>query len=139
MPQVKPLAEIAAKFVRRASVASEDYRRGVSRVDDWQQNTLAAEGNYESGVQAAIADNRFGKGVGRVSNEEWKRKAQDKGGANYGAGVRQAEDDFSKGFAPFRSVIEGITLPPRGPKGSPENIERVRIIGQALHDAKLNQ
>jgi hypothetical protein len=34
-------------------------------------------------------------------------------------------------------VIESIQLPPRGPKGDPRNIERVRVIAQALRARKL--
>lgn len=139
MPAVKPLAEIASKFVRRASSAGEEYRRGVQRATTWQQNTAAAKDNYEAGVQAAISNDRFSKGVANVSNQEWQQKAAEKGGANYGAGVRMAENDYSKGYAPYRAVVEGVTLPPRGPKGSPENYERVRAIGEAQHQAKLGQ
>lgn len=139
MPQVKPLAEIASKFVRRASASSEDYKTGVNRAQNWQQNTQAAKDNYEAGVTEAISNDRFSKGVSKVSNQEWQNKAATKGGANYGSGVRLAENDYSKGYAPYRAVVEGVTLPPRGPKGSPENYERVRAIGEAQHQAKVSQ
>jgi len=139
MPSVKPLAEIAAKFVRRASSAGDEYKTGVGRVTNWQTNTAAAEGLYASGVQAAVSANRFAKGVAKVSNEDWKNKAVTKGGANYGTGVRLSEQDFASGYAPYRQVVESITLPPRGPKGSPENYERVRAIGEAQHNAKMAQ
>lgn len=134
---IKPLSEISAKFVRRASVAGEDYKTGVGRVTNWQTNTLSSEALYNAGVEAAITAGRFGKGVTKVTNDAWKTKAQVKGGANYGSGVRLAELDFSAGYAPYRTVVEGLTLPPRGPKGSPENYERVRLVGEAQHNAKL--
>ena len=130
--------EIAAKFVRRASTAGDEYKQGVSRASDWQQNTAAASGNYESGVQAAISNGSFQKGVAKVSNEQWRQKAITKGGANYGTGVRLAETDYASGYAPFRAVVESVTLPPRGPKGSPENYERVRAIVEAQHKAKVS-
>ncbi len=139
MPKVKPLADIAAKFVRRASTAGEEYRQGIQRVGDWQQSTAAAADNYESGIQAAIANERFQKGVSKVSNEEWRSKAIAKGGANYGSGVRLAEKDFADGYAPYRAIVENVTLPPRGPKGSPENYERVRMIGEAQHSARVSE
>jgi len=34
-------------------------------------------------------------------------------------------------------VIEGVALPPRGPRGSDVNFERVKAIGKALHEWKL--
>lgn len=137
MPAIKSLSEIAEKFVRRASGAGEEYRKGVRSAGDWQGPTAAASGNYAAGVQAAISDDRFTKGVRDVSNEEWKRKAETKGGANYGVGIRSSQDDFTKGYGPFREVVAGLTLPPRGPKGSPENYDRVRLVGEAQHNAKL--
>ena len=79
MARIKSLAEIAAKFVRRAATSTNEYRKGVSAVTDWQENTLAAEDNYEAGITAAIADKRFGKGVGETSNDEWRKKAETKG------------------------------------------------------------
>jgi hypothetical protein len=33
------------------------------------------------------------------------------------------------------TTIEGVTLPPRGPKGSPQNLNRVSPIGVALRKA----
>ena len=134
---IKSLTEIADKFIRRASGAGEEYKKGIARVSDWQGPTAGAEDLYGAGVSAAVADGRFGKGVREVSNEEWKRKASEKGGANYGVGIRVSKEDFSSGYAPYREVVAGLTLPPKGPKGSPENYDRVRAVGEAQHNAKL--
>lgn len=138
MARIKSLSEIASKFVRRASGAGEEYKKGVSATQDWQGPTAAAAGNYASGVTAAISDGRFEKGVAKVTTEEWKSKAMTKGGANYGVGIRTSEQDFSRGYAPYREVVASVVLPPRGPKGSPENYERVRAIGEAQHSAKIS-
>lgn len=134
--QIKGIGEIASKFVRRASTAGEEYKKGVRAAQDWQGPTAAAADNYAAGVTQAVSDGRFEKGVSRVSNEEWKRKATEKGGANYGLGIRSAEADFQSGYAPYRDVIAGLNLAPRGPKGSPENYERSRAVGEAQHNAK---
>ena len=34
-------------------------------------------------------------------------------------------------------VMEGVTLPARGPKGDPKNYDRVKAIGEALHKYKV--
>lgn len=134
---IKSLTDIAEKFIRRASTAGAEYKVGVGQVQDWQGPTAAAADSYNAGVTAAISAGSFEKGVRTVSNDEWRRKAQDKGGANYGVGIRTSKEDFTRGYAPFREVIASLTLPPRGPKGSPENYERVRAVGEAQHNAKL--
>ena len=138
MPQVKPISEIVDKWQRRASVAGPDYAAGIaSPRRDWEEATKAAEGAQKAGIEQAIANGSFVKGVTKAGTAKWKRKAQDVGAARFGPGVAAAKADYQAGFAPFISVIEGITLPPRGPKGDPRNYERTQIIGEALHDAKV--
>ncbi len=44
---------------------------------------------------------------------------------------------YEEGFAPFRTTIANLTLPPRGPKGDPKNINRVSAVASALHKKKL--
>jgi hypothetical protein len=45
-------------------------------------------------------------------------------------------DDYEKGFAPYRDVIEQTALPPRFPKRDPRNIQRVSAIATALAKKK---
>jgi hypothetical protein len=35
-------------------------------------------------------------------------------------------------------VIQGTTLPPRGAKGDPANIQRVAVLATALHAKKVS-
>lgn len=137
MPAVKPISEIVDKWKRRAGAAGQDYAAGVSRPRrSWAQATNDAAEAQAAGVQQAISEGRFQKGVQAAGDAKWARKAQQVGAARFGSGVAAASQDYQQGFAPFASVIEGITLPPRGPKGDPRNYERTALIGQALHDAK---
>jgi len=50
--------------------------------------------------------------------------------------VRLARVDYEEGFKPYRDLIASIDLPPRGPRGDPSNIDRVRIIAERLHALK---
>ena len=138
MPAIKPVSESADKWVKRAGAASADYARGVANPRrSWEEATLEAEGAQEAGVTEAITNKSFAKGVRNAGNAKWQRKATDVGAPRFGPGVAAAKSDYEQGFAPFANVIQGITLPPRGPKGDPRNFERVKIIGDALHEAKL--
>jgi len=139
MPAIKPVGESADKWVKRAGAASADYQRGVQNPRrSWEESTVEAAGAQEAGVTEAIANKSFEKGVRNAGNAKWQRKAIDVGAARFGPGVAAAKSDYEQGFAPFANVIQGITLPPRGPKGDPRNFERVKIIGDALHEAKLS-
>ena len=138
MPAIKPVSLAADKFVRRAGAAAQDYAKGVaSPRRSWQEATTEAAESQAAGVQQAIANKSFEKGVAAAGNAKWQRKATSVGAQRFGPGVAAAKGDYEAGFGPYASIISGITLPPRGPKGDPRNYERTKIIGDALHEAKV--
>ncbi len=138
MPPVKSLSRTSAKWSRVTSGAAAEYKEGVENPQkDWEDETRAAEARYEQALQASIADKRFGKGVSNAGTAKWKKNASTLGPGRFAEGVRHAEDSYAKGFAPYRDVIERTDLPARGPKGDPANIDRVRVLAEALHNEKL--
>ena len=140
MPAIRPASEIAEKWARVTPGRSADYSAGIEKPKkSWAEAAAAAEEAYEGGVQQAISEKRYGKGVREAGDEKWKRKARELGTTRWGPGIAAAKPDYEKGFAPFRDVIERTVLPPRRPKGDPSNIDRVRILAAALHEAKVGR
>ena len=140
MPPVKNLKRISDKWARQAANSQEEYAEGVRNPRaDWATQTRAAEGNYERGVQAAIQKKRFGRGVTKAGTPFWQERTLTKGPSRWAEGIQVSQDAYEKGFSPFRDVIEKTTLPDRGPKGDPKNIQRVAVLADALHKAKLAQ
>jgi len=138
MPPVKDLKRSIEKWKRQSAAAVPEYEAGIKDPrTDWAQATIAAESNYESGVNAAIARKAFGKGVSRAGTDAWRIGALTKGKARWAQGIALSGNKYAEGFAPYRTVLEGLTLSPRGPKGSPENITRVSEVTEALHAEKL--
>jgi len=138
MPAIKSTAASADKWVRRAGQASSDYAKGVqSPRTSWAEATIEAKDAQAEGIQNALANGSFEKGVAKAGNSKWQRKAVSVGAQRFGPGVAAAKGDYEAGFAPYSQVISGITLPPRGPKGDPRNYERTKLIGDALHEAKV--
>ena len=138
MPAIRSTREIATKWARVTPERAKDYNDGVKTPKkDWQTMTEAAESAYEEGVRVAIDRKAFSAGVRKAGTAKWQRKATEVGAKRYGPGVRAAESDYERGFAPFRDVIERTDLPPRYPKGDPRNIDRVAAIAAALHAAKI--
>jgi len=136
MPRVRPNA--AERWARRAAQATPDYVAGVqSPRQSWAQATTAAEASWQAGVQQAISDKRWTRGVQQAGDQRWQAKTVAKGQSRFAEGVSQAQPDYQQGVAPYLQVIESIQLPPRGPKGDPRNIERVRVLTQALRARKL--
>jgi hypothetical protein len=137
MTAIKSISAIAKKWADVTPNRAAEYAAGVKAPRrDWATNTLAAEGRQAQGVQTAISEGRFGKGVRKAGNEKWTRKTLEKGTARWGQGVRLAQNDYETGFRPYRDAIEALSLPERGPKGDPGNINRVAIIAQTLHNVK---
>lgn len=130
---VKDMSTIAEKFARRAGQAGPDYERGATNPRrPWAQSTLAAEGNYEAGVAAAIGKKRFGKGVSKAGDAKFSRGVKEKGVARYGPGVAAATGDYSTGFEPFRAALQSTTLPPRRARRDPSNLTRVSAVVTAM-------
>ena len=138
MPPIKSLDKISAKWARVSGLSEESYREGIQNPSiDWAKATAAAEDNYNKGVTQAIAQKRFGKGVLRATTSKWQDNALAKGPGRWAEGIRLSETAYQDGFEPFRKVILDTILPPRGPKGDPKNIDRVRIMAEALHKKRL--
>jgi len=134
MVKTKPVDLVVKKWVERASVATDDYKFGIENPRrDWQKATEDSFARWQAGVQQAIANRTFIGGVRAAGTEKWRRKALEVGADRYASGVRAAQEDYASAMAEVLRVIEGITLPERGPKGDPKNIERVKVIADTLH------
>jgi hypothetical protein len=102
----------------------------------WKAATLAAESAHTLGTQQALQEKRFSKGVQASSDGRWAEKTLGKGAERFGPGVADAQSDYEAGVAPYSAALNALTLPPRGPKGDPKNIERVRVVAAALRRVK---
>ena len=137
--EIKSLDRTSRKWAEVAGRSQNEYREGVENPKrSWQASTLAAESAYEAGISEALSRKAFGKGVQEASDAKWKNRAVALGPGRYSQGVKVAQPDYQRGFGPYHSVISSLNLPPRGPKGDPGNIERVRMVAEALHAAKVS-
>lgn len=138
MPNIKALDMISRKWARVAAASQEEYEQGVRNPrTDWAKATTDANNAYKAGISQALSEDRFAKGVAKAGTRKWQENAIAKGPRRWAEGIGLSEGAYEAGFAPYRQVISGITLPPRGPKGDPNNIRRVSIIAKALHEKKL--
>jgi len=138
MPIVlRPLDKIVEKWRARASAATSDYTAGIEAPrQDWQKQALAASDTWKAGVTEAAAKNLFAKGVMAKPSDFWKMRALTLGGARYADGVSKSVDVYKSDWAPYYDVLSKLELPPRGARGDPKNVERVRAIMTALRSKK---
>lgn len=138
MPAVRP--GVSQKWTRRTSSATVEYEQGVQAPRrSWAAATVAAAPVQAAAVQAAIAAKSFEKGVQAAGDETWRHGAVAKGVARFGPGVADAENKYAKNVQPYLDVIASTSLPARGPKGDPKNIDRVRVLAAALRARKTGK
>lgn len=138
--KVKPPSQAAAKWSERAGNATGDYADGVQNPkNSWKDSTTAAQETWKQGLQSSFQSGSFARGVAKAGDAKQIGNSLSKGVSRFAAGVSIAQGDYETGVAPFLTVIERTTLPPRGPKGDPKNIQRVSKIADALHAAKSAQ
>ena len=137
MPAVRENPE---KWARNSASAGPSYKEGaLNPRREWESSAIEAEGLYESGISAAIADKRFGKGIQRAGQAKYDLGIKEKGVTRFTQSVvlPSSKSNYKKGFDPFADAIRAVTLPPRQPKG--QNLERVRVIQDALIAEKASQ
>jgi hypothetical protein len=138
--KVKDAGASAAKFAQRAGAAGQAYSDGVSNPKNpWAASTQAASQTYATAVTQAVADGRFAKGVSAAGDGKWQANAKGKGAQRYPQGAQAAQGAYQQGVAPYLQTLGSITLPPRGPKGDPGNVNRVQAIATALRNQKLGK
>jgi hypothetical protein len=136
-PIVPDAGRVADKWSRRATGASGDYKTGVeSTAADWAALTTAAKDVWKTAVTAAAGRGAYEKGIARVGSAKWKNNAASKGPDRYMQGVSLGQADYSSQVAPYLQLIGSTDLPPRGPAGSPGNIQRVAALATALRGLK---
>lgn len=138
--KVKDAATSAAKWSQNAQNAVGSYKAGVQAPKNpWQASTVAAAQTYATAVTQAVSDGRFSKGVQNAGDGKWQTNSVNKGGVRYGPGVQASQNAYQTNIAPVLSTLSSITLPPRGPKGDPNNVQRVTAIATALRAQKLGK
>jgi len=140
MVDVPSTSDAGSKYSRRAAQAGGDYTSGVESSSDQEQEqaTLNAEGRWEQGIQESIQEGSWSRGVSE-SPKSWQENALELGPARYTSGVQQAEGTYAQSVEPFFNTLENLTLSARGPRGSPENFDRSRAVGQALNEERVSR
>jgi len=136
MAVIKSMSEIAKKWAEVTPGRAPYYETGVrTTAKDWAGAAAGAVAAYEAGVTEAIGRGAYQSGVSARGTSGWREATLAKK-ARWAAGVRLGEPRYVAGFAPFRGVIESVTLPPRGARGDPGNYARCEAIGTALTAAR---
>lgn len=137
MAEIKSISAIQEKWGRVTPTRTEDYTIGIRNPKrDWAQAATAAKESHKAAMVAAAAGDSYAKGVAKAGSARWQERAIRKGPGRFAEGVIVGAADYGTGFAPYADVIKATTLTPRFPKGDIRNLDRVKVISQALRKKK---
>jgi len=140
MVNIRSLDSIVQKWTQETPARAAYYVQGIEEyTGDWAAVTAAADEARKAGLADADRRDAWRKGVRARGTDGWKEKAKVKGGRNYGPGVQDAGPDYRRGFEPYHAAISRLSLSKRGPRGSAQNYQRVKEIGDALHRIRTGQ
>ncbi len=138
MAEIKSIAAIQEKWGRVTPGRTEDYTLGIKNPKrDWAQSASAAKESHKAAMVAAAAADSYNKGVTKAGSARWQDRAIRKGPGRFAEGVIVGAADYGTGFAPFADTIKATTLPVRFPRGDLRNLDRVKVISQALRKKKM--
>ena len=136
--KIASAADIASKWGEVTPGRQKYYESNTpAAASDWETNTIKASKTYQAAVTAGDIGARHAGGVKKAGAAKFARKVVAVGVNRFGEGVRAGVQDMQDGFDPFVSVISGLTLKPRGPRGDPGNLDRVRQVAEALTKRRL--
>ncbi len=126
---------IAKKCVKRAMAAEVEYEEGVRNPDrDWANETADAEGRYETETTNAMKRKAYGKGVKAAGTQKQQDATILKGveQRRWHDGISVSEDAIAAAQGPIAAKMRALTLPPKGPKGSPAQVKRFEVVRNAM-------
>lgn len=142
MAQVKfrDLNAAASKLQTNGQNAQKAYVTNAAAAGPtWAANTAAAEPNFEAGIQRAITNGNFGKGVQKAGAAKYTGQINAVAGPRFGDGMSKAGPAWNKGFAPVAAFVAGVDIGPRGPRGSAQNKQRAGAMSDAFMAARQAQ
>lgn len=106
----KSPADIAAKQVRRAQEASQDYIAGVQAVTEAPGvKAVRKKDKLRANFLASVDNGKWEANTSAVTREEWQDKTVRKGGERYARGVEESKEAimaFHEEFQPFVQQVK---------------------------------
>jgi len=135
---VRPVADSQQKFARNAAQAAPEYQKGVAGAGSkWAAGVAASEDAWAAGTSEAIAQRRYGAGARKAGPSKYQDRAAKLGPDRFRTGVNEGAPEWGRNFGPFASDLSSFDPGPKGMRGSEQNFQRARAVGQRLRAKKL--
>lgn len=92
----KTAAQVREKYQRRMAASGQDYADGVSNPSvPWEEATRAAGQRWQVGVQEAMQEGRYERGV-QGKQDKYNRKVQSVGVQRFQAAAQTAAEEYGR-------------------------------------------
>lgn len=109
MPRVTP-QQAAAQLRSRIGQSGQQYAAGIERVTvNPAETAIANKDKWVAGIQEAIQNDRYAKGLANVTLQSWKQAATQFGTQRYTQSAAKAEENylrFANDFFPYLQQVE---------------------------------
>ncbi len=89
--------QIVEKYQRGVQGAGTDYANGVQNPSrSWASATAAGAARWQAGIQEAISNGAFARGVQAAGDQKWQAAAVSKGTQRYQAAAQDAANNYAR-------------------------------------------
>jgi len=128
---IRDVGSLSQKFVRRGQAAVDDWKTGVQQTTKSQSGeAIAAAGRWQQALQGDAVLTRFKSKLTAAGDGKWRDNAVTKGATQgrFAGGIGAAGPAWAAGVTPIFDALRALSLPDRGLKRSPQNLDRARIV-----------
>jgi len=133
---LKDAGSYVTKYTTRAGAAVQDYANGVAGASGQATAAAASADKWQQSVSAPAAKTAFVTNITAAGDTAWKNGVAQKGQARYAPGVQAGGPKWAARVSKFFAALKGLSLPPRGLRGSAANAQISAMVQAALHAAK---
>lgn len=136
MVDTKPLDIVRRKWEGAIGRVGAAYQEGVQATSGFVDKAVQGQSLYEEQMARKEVLQRRARELQKISDEDWKRGAREKGAARIGPGMQASKEKFGAGISEVLSTIQGVSLPPKTSDPATNVANRVTPIAIALSKLK---
>lgn len=133
--KVKPISEIKKNYEASTALVTDRYKTGVTSAT-WKDAAIQGQDLYEQAMSDPNVLGRREKGINRVSDDEWRTAAKEKGAPIIASRMKGASDKQANRFEPYRAALESMSLPAKTTDPATNVTNRVIPIAVKFREIK---
>ena len=136
MVKVKPIEEAKTNYKSAATFAPTRYEAGVRRATGVIEAAIKGQELYEAKMSDPAVLARRAKALARLSDEDWRKAALEKGKERIGRGMAFGAEKWAKEWRPYAEALAALELPPRSVDPMANIDNRLKAVVSTLVEKK---